>query len=177
MWKVSLWKMSICYLNCIAKPVQDWTSNFYPIVRLQKQNLVCLSVATTLVFIRFVHLANQTLKNYHQDLKIIRLQQNHQFIAIVDCVPKKVDLSLSLTSPIFLFLYTLQGWWHEYELQNQIKTNRKSNDQKFQFFDKLCVQEKERKDLQQYNDFILWCLKMTLKILLYTDVKPLLLLV
>ena len=47
-------------LYCQASPRLDF--NFYPIVRLQKQNLVCLSVATTLVFIRFVHLANQTLK-------------------------------------------------------------------------------------------------------------------
>ena len=39
----------------------------------------------------------------------------------------------------------------------QIKTKSNEKNQKFQFFDKLCVQEKERKkkDLQQYNDFIL----------------------
>lgn len=114
-------------LYCQASPRLDF--NFYPIVRLQNKTWCVLVLLLPLCLsVLFIWQEKKLSSRFETIIRLLlrkKRRQNHQFIAIVDCVPKKVDLSVSLTS-LFLFLYTLQGWWHEYELQNQIKT--KSNE-------------------------------------------------
>jgi len=96
-------------------PVQDWAFNFYPIVRLlrTKKKTWCVLVLLLLLCLSiFVHLAKtpsitQKLKSKIQEKRPIQIiltkknRQNHQFIAIVDCVPKKVDLSICLSDSLF----------------------------------------------------------------------------
>ena len=64
-------KKLICYSR-IVLPSQSKTGlQFLPNSETTEQNLVCLSVATTLVFIRFVHLARKKLSSRFET--IIRL--------------------------------------------------------------------------------------------------------